>query len=176
MAKGRPALHSPGASETLWTAEAGRDSVPARPQPRDALNAAAAGLLPGSLGKVDRAGGGNVRKSNGTLSDLQHSPSMPSAERRSVVRFPVEKTFHAARGGATAGQVFAGRLSGWIGRTLNRAGIPGAIQPIEIQDSLAGHHVLVSVGESFVCLSVNGRDYFFNRLTGRFDGTGLRPG
>jgi hypothetical protein len=73
-------------------------------------------------------------------------------------------------------QIVAGRLLEWFGGALNWLRMPGAIRPVEIDDELAGQHISVSVGEMFVCLSVNGRDYYFNRVTGRFDGTGACPG
>jgi hypothetical protein len=95
--------------------------------------------------------------------------------RSPVVRFPVERMQRSARTTATACEVAASRLRQWLGRTLSRYGVPGAIQPMEFEDSLAGQHISVSVGEFFVCLSVNGRDYYFDRITGCFDGTGWRP-
>jgi hypothetical protein len=47
---------------------------------------------------------------------------------------------------------------------------------MEFEDKLAGQRISTSVGELFVCVSVNGRDYYFDRITGRFDGTGWSPG
>lgn len=98
--------------------------------------------------------------------------SMSATPRPSVVRFPAEKTGHPARGDATAKDILLGRFRGWIGRMLNLARAPGAIQSTEIEDGVAGQRIAVLVGDLFVCLSVNGRDYYFNRLSGRFDGTG----
>jgi hypothetical protein len=96
--------------------------------------------------------------------------SMSAASRAKVVRFPSEKTVHPARGG-TDGK-FAARVRRWGGRVLTLFGAPGAIRSTEIEDEVAGQRVAVLVGEVFVCISVNGRDYYFDRFNGRFDGTG----
>lgn len=96
--------------------------------------------------------------------------------RREVLRFPSERIAKAARGGATWPEIWAGRVRQWLGRAFNKVGAPGAIREIEVKDKLAGQHFAVSIGELFVCVSVNGRDYYFDRLTGRFDGTGSEPG
>lgn len=73
----------------------------------------------------------------------------------------------------------AGRISRWkfgikewIGRILNRLGVPGAIQDAVIDDGFTGQHVSIQVGTLFTRISVNGRDYYFRRMSGRFDGTG----
>lgn len=42
----------------------------------------------------------------------------------------------------------------------------------ELKDDLTGQHISVTVGGAYVRLSVNGRDYYFDRLNGQFDGTG----
>lgn len=107
---------------------------------------------------------------------VTHFIDMSAAPRRRVIRFPSERTGHPARGGASTLRIFSARFRGWLGRVLNVARIPGAIQSVEIDDSVAGQHIAVSVGDLFVRLSMNGRDYYFNRLTGCFDGTGMHPG
>jgi hypothetical protein len=52
---------------------------------------------------------------------------------------------------------------------------PGAIRDAEIKDALTGQAVSVVVGVLYVRISVDGRDYYFDRVTGRFDGTGACP-
>lgn len=89
-----------------------------------------------------------------------------------IVRFPTERTSHPARAGATALDIAKGRLREWIGAVANRVGVPGAIQPTEIKDQATGQHIAVTVSALFVRLRVNGRDFYFDRVTGRFDGTG----
>ena len=58
---------------------------------------------------------------------------------------------------------------------MHRLGAPGAIRDFEINDELTGQQVSVAVGGTYVRLSVDGRDYYFDRLTGQFDGTGVAP-
>lgn len=64
------------------------------------------------------------------------------------------------------------RLREAMGRFLNRRRVAGAVQPINFNDPLTGNHIEVVINPLFTVLSVNGRDYYFKRLTGRFDGTG----
>lgn len=78
--------------------------------------------------------------------------------------------------GATRIEIARGRLREWLGRMANRLGAPGAIRDTEIQDEVTGQHVAVRVGHLFVRLSINGRDYYFDRVTGRFDGSGIGCG
>lgn len=90
-----------------------------------------------------------------------------------VIRFPVTR---AARPGSVAvrrrAQPKRGILRQWLRRRLFRARIPGAIQEIELRDSATGQWLSIWVGEYYVRLCVDGRDYYFDRLTGRFDGMG----
>ena len=55
---------------------------------------------------------------------------------------------------------------------LNRCGVPGAVQPMSHHDDLTGQSVSVRVSMVYTVLTVNGRDYYFHRLSGKFDGTG----
>jgi len=64
------------------------------------------------------------------------------------------------------------RLKEWLCRLLNRANVPGAIQETTLDDPLTGQSLRVHVGVFFTRISVNGRDYYFHRLSGQFDGTG----
>jgi hypothetical protein len=59
-----------------------------------------------------------------------------------------------------------------FGRIANRLGMPGAVQPVEIEDPATGQHITLAVGTVMVRLTVNGRDFYFDRLTGRYDGAG----
>lgn len=100
---------------------------------------------------------------------------MAPALNRTVVRFPAERVERAARGDATKLEIMVGRFRAWLGRALNIAHAPGAIRAMDHEDKLAGQHIAVLVGELYTCVSVNGRDYYFDRLTGKFDGTGSAP-
>jgi hypothetical protein len=73
-------------------------------------------------------------------------------------------------------QVLWGRLRLWLGRVAEWMGLPGVIQNSNIRDRLTGQNIRVRVGQLFTVLSVNGRDYFFSRFTGRFNGTGSGRG
>jgi hypothetical protein len=97
---------------------------------------------------------------------------MRQAAIRNVIAFPTHRTTRAARGGATFVQIMVARCKRFLGMGLSRIGFPGLIKPMSWKDETTGQNIDVSVGDLFVCLSVNGRDYYFNRLTGEFDGTG----
>lgn len=93
----------------------------------------------------------------------------------SVFRFPKREVFRAASTAATNAQIWRGRAKEALGRLLNRLGMPGAVRDTHFQDALTGDQIEVEVGELFTRLSVNGRDYYFNRITGKFDGSGFEP-
>jgi len=67
-----------------------------------------------------------------------------------------------------------GRLRGLLGRSANKLKMPAPLQDIDIVDDLTGQHVSIRKGTYFTVVSVNGRDYYFKRLTGKFDGTGYQ--
>jgi hypothetical protein len=94
------------------------------------------------------------------------------SQRSSVIPFPAERVPRSAQLGATNFDILRGRARQWLGRILSRVGMPGSIKPVEFDDKFTGQHIAVSVGELFTCISVGGRDYYFDRLTGRFDGAG----
>lgn len=74
--------------------------------------------------------------------------------------------------GATRVDIWRSRVRSAVGRALNRAGVPGALVATTIEDELTGQRLDISVDPLFTRVSVNGRDYYFDRVTGRFDGTG----
>jgi hypothetical protein len=90
-----------------------------------------------------------------------------------LIRFPIENISHPVREGATTLDVIKGRLREALGRLATRLGLPGAMQPIELLDEATGQHIGVTVGTLTVRLSVNGRDFYFDRLTGRYVGAGM---
>jgi hypothetical protein len=51
-------------------------------------------------------------------------------------------------------------------------GMPGAIRDFHMKDELSGQEIDIAVTLLFTRISINGRDYYFDRLTGRFGGTG----
>lgn len=89
-----------------------------------------------------------------------------------VVTFPAHRVRRAAAGNATTSEIIASRARLWVGRLMNACRVPGAIRPTQFHDEVTDRDVSISIDDGFVRLSVDGRDYFFDRITGRFDGTG----
>lgn len=76
---------------------------------------------------------------------------------------------------ATRWDIWACRLRAVVGGALNRMRAPGAVQPLAYEDPVTGDRIGVSVDSLFTVLSVNGRDYYFSRMSGEFSGTGMQP-
>ncbi len=70
-------------------------------------------------------------------------------------------------------QIWRGRVITLIGRLLNNCRVPGVIADAVVDDKLTGQHIEIATGPLFTRLSVNGRDYYFRRLTGEYDGSGM---
>jgi hypothetical protein len=87
-----------------------------------------------------------------------------------------EQKGHAPTIGATRRDIIKTRLREWLGAALNRRRVAGFVQPISYQDLVTGDLIEIRVSALFTVLSVSGRDYYFRRLTGRFDGTGMGCG
>lgn len=75
--------------------------------------------------------------------------------------------------GATQIDIWSGRLRELLGYMANRIGLPGIVRPCEIKDAVTGQTISIRTGSLFTVIQVNGRDYYFRRASGRFDGTGL---
>jgi hypothetical protein len=89
-----------------------------------------------------------------------------------TLKFPATQVETPAESGASRFAIWRSRLKEWFCWALNRLGAPGAVRDVEIEDGGTGQKIEVRVGVLFTRISVNGRDYYFRRLTGRFDGTG----
>lgn len=87
------------------------------------------------------------------------------------LRFPNQELRQASNG-ATRIQVLIGRARECLGVFLNYLGIPSPIKDVVITDKLTGQIIEVKCGFLYTKVSVNGRDYYFDRLTGKFGGTG----
>jgi len=74
--------------------------------------------------------------------------------------------------GATAWQIYRGRAKEKLAQLLDWLKIPARIRSVKIDDSLTGDSIEIKPSGLFTKLTVNGRDYYFDRFTGRFDGTG----
>ncbi|HUU93732.1 MAG TPA: hypothetical protein VM238_21275 [Phycisphaerae bacterium] len=92
-------------------------------------------------------------------------------DRKMVLEFP-----SPASNGATWWQIWRGRAARCIGLILNGLGCAGKVRPISIDDPLTGTHLELRVGSTFTVIAVNGRDYYFRRLDGVYDGAGMGCG
>ncbi len=77
-----------------------------------------------------------------------------------------------ATGGASRWEILTGRVRECFCAFLTRVGLPAPIRDAEITDSLSGQSIKIRVGRLFTRISINGRDYYFDRLNGLVDGTG----
>ncbi|SRR5258708_4369774 len=59
---------------------------------------------------------------------------------------------------------------GWVLEKVLHS--PAKIKEFEYVDPITNETVFLSTGARYSVLRVGGRHFFFNRLTGRFDGTG----
>lgn len=75
--------------------------------------------------------------------------------------------------GASPWQILAGRARAWFGGLANRLGVPGFVRPLEFYDEVTGQGIAIAPGPLFTRITLNGRDYYFRRFSGRFDGTGF---
>lgn len=66
----------------------------------------------------------------------------------------------------------AGRLRDVLAAVLERLHAPALIRPFSYDDPTTGQHVELRTSSRYAVLSVNGRDYFFNRESGTLDGAG----
>ncbi len=98
--------------------------------------------------------------------------SETAKETAKIIPFPAERVARPQAVPAMYPEVQRWRLSQWLGRRWFRAHRAGAIQEIDLDDSLTGQRLSVWVGEHYVRLCVDGQDYYFDRVTGQFDGIG----
>lgn len=57
-------------------------------------------------------------------------------------------------------------------RLLQRLHVPGAIQDMRFHDVVSGQELEIRVGIFQTRMTINGRDYYFCRISGKLDGTG----
>lgn len=74
--------------------------------------------------------------------------------------------------GASRWQRLGGRVRLYAGAFLNHWGCPAHFQAVTIHDEVSGQTIAIETGRLFSKLTVNGRDFYFRRLTGRYDGSG----
>jgi len=63
-----------------------------------------------------------------------------------------------------------------IGHILNRIGTPGLVRETTINDELTGASLSIRVSKYFTVISVDGKDFYFKRLSGKYDGSGMCQG
>ena len=68
--------------------------------------------------------------------------------------------------------VVAGWLRKTAGRILERLHAPARLREFEYIDPITNETIYLSTGTRYSVLAVGNKRYFFDRLTGRFDGTG----
>lgn len=90
----------------------------------------------------------------------------------SILKMPQPLHAEPAKTGAGLWTIWKWRARILFDRILNRLGFPGTIQNAAIDDLVTGQKIRVSVGVLFTKISVDGRDYYFDRLSGRYDGSG----
>lgn len=83
------------------------------------------------------------------------------------------KLGHPTIKGATLIEIYIERFKQLLGKILNYFHIPGFVKPTKIYDDLTETHLEVNLSGFFTRITVNGRDYYFHRLSGKFDGTGI---
>jgi hypothetical protein len=69
-------------------------------------------------------------------------------------------------------QILKGRLREALGNALTRCHLPGALQEARVHDPLTGTELTVHIGALYTVVTVNGRDFYFDRVTGSYSGTG----
>jgi hypothetical protein len=81
----------------------------------------------------------------------------------------------ALSGGATRCDRLKLRFKEVAARLFDRLGIPGFVRSMTLKDEVTGQTISVQTGHLSTRISIDGRDYYFDRLSGRFDGTGMNP-
>jgi hypothetical protein len=87
-----------------------------------------------------------------------------------LVPFPAHP--HSSVENASQLDILKSRIRQCVGKFLQRVQIPGMIASTTIDDAFSGQTLEIKVGVICTRISVNGRDYYFSRLSGKFDGTG----
>jgi len=89
-----------------------------------------------------------------------------------IHRFRRAKSLQLTEGQASRLARLRARGRQLVGSVLSHLHVPGAIADAEIDDEVSGHRIEVKTEGLFTRIRVNGRDFYFDRITGRFDGTG----
>lgn len=55
---------------------------------------------------------------------------------------------------------------------LNKIGYPLIVSNIEVQDEIVGLKIKIEASKHWTKISIDNRDFYFSRITGKFSGTG----
>ncbi len=80
---------------------------------------------------------------------------------------------HPPTSGASWLDVAHVELKQFMGKLIGYLGVPGLVKPMKIHDTLTNTNIQVRVSGLFTVISIDGRDYYFKRLTGKYDGSGM---
>ena len=89
-----------------------------------------------------------------------------------ILPFPKRILGRRTVASATWWHIIGGRFRIKLGWFLNVIGVPGPIKATRISDPVTGQELTVAISSMFVRLNINGRDYYFSRISGKFSGTG----
>lgn len=103
-------------------------------------------------------------------------PGKSDPKDRSLLRFPRGRAVAVRTERPSWWLRWKDRTASLLGYLAARFGLPGIVRPFELRDELTGQRITLKVGLLFTRLTVNGRDYYFRRFSGRFDGTGMGCG
>ena len=71
-------------------------------------------------------------------------------------------------------QVLFYRILNWLSGILNAIHYPVIIKPTQFLDVATGQQINIKAGKLFTTISIGNRDYFFHRITGKYDGSGYQ--
>ena len=89
-----------------------------------------------------------------------------------ILQLPIRDKGHPPTGHASRYDVLIGRFKECFYRLLDYLHFPAVVRNWNFEDELTGQTVELRIGLFFTRLRINGRDYYFRRLSGKFDGTG----
>ena len=87
-----------------------------------------------------------------------------------IAHFP--NRAHCSAENASRLDILRGRIRRFVGKILARVQLPGMVASTKITDSFSGQKLEIKVGLICTRISVNGRDYYFSRFSGKLSGTG----
>jgi hypothetical protein len=78
-----------------------------------------------------------------------------------------------ADAGATRWQIWRSRSRRALCGLVHRLGLPGFVRDYEVDDLVTGFHIHIRVTRFGTYIHIGGRDYSFDRLTGKWIGSGM---